>query len=316
MTLPSPTVSVIIPNWNGFELLRHCLDSLRAQEYRDFETIVVDNASSDGSQEALQREYPEVTVLSLPANVGFAGGCNAGFRAARGELVSTLNNDTEADRGWLGCIVRTMDAHPEAGSVASRLMLFDRPTTLHSAGDIYGRNGLPDSRGVWQAYGPPFDREQYVFSCCGGAATYRRSMLEDVGSFEERFFMYCEDVDLGWRAQTAGWKCVYAPDAVVYHHLSATGGGSLANYYVGRNTLWVLARNYPWTLAKRHWHRIAAAQLATARNSLRALRTQPARARLRGQVVGLLTSARWLAARRRMQNCSRVTSEHIESILD
>ena len=230
--------------------------------------------------------------------------------------MSTLNNDTEVDSEWLRCVVRTMDAHPEAGSVASRLMLFDQPTILHSAGDLYGRDALPNSRGVWQEHGPPYDCEQYVFSCCGGAATYRRAMLDEIGSFEERFFMYCEDVDLGWRAQVAGWKCVYTPEAIVYHHLSATGGGSLASYYVGRNTLWVLARNYPWPLVRRHWRRIAAAQLAMARNALHAWRGRSARARLRGQIVGLLTSLGWLVARRRMQNWCRVTNEYIESILD
>jgi len=311
-----PRVSIIIPNWNGLVLLRACLDALRRQTYHDHEVIVVDNGSSDDSVSALRSEYPEVRVLALPRNLGYSGGSNAGIRAARGEILVMLNNDTEADPHWLEELVDALDRHPVAGSAASRMMIYDQPEILHSAGDIYRTNGIPDSRGVWQPYGPPFDKESYVFGGCGGAVAYRRQMLEAIGLFEERFFMYCEDVDLNWRAQLAGWKCVYAPKAVVYHHLSATGGGSLSSYYVGRNTLWVIARNYPGALLKRHWHKIVAAQWDIARDALRAWRGAAARARLRGQLVGLLTCLRWRAARRAIQATCRVSEGYIESILE
>lgn len=311
----APRVSVIIPTYNGLALLRPCLDSLRRQTYRDFEVLVVDNASGDGTVEALRRDYPEVRVLALSTNGGYTVGCNEGVRAARGELLVMLNNDTEAEAGWLSALVDALERHPEAGSAASRMMIYSDRTKIHSAGDLYRVNGMPNSRGVWQPYGPPFDQEAFVFGACGGAAMYRRAMIEEIGGFEERFFMYCEDVDLNWRAQLAGWKCIYVPDAVVYHHLSATGGGKLASYYVGRNTLWVIARNYPATLLRRYWRQIVAAQWVVTRSALRAWRGTAARARLRGQLAGLLTCWRWIGARRSIQAHRQVSSEYIESIL-
>ena len=309
-------VSIIIPNWNGLALLRPCLDALRRQSYRDYRVIVVDNASSDASVSVLHREYPEVQVIPLATNRGYSGGSNAGIRAARGEILVMLNNDTEAHPRWLEELIDALDRHPEAGSAASRMMIHDQPNLLHSAGDIYRANGIPDSRGVRQPYGSPFDQEGYVFGGCGGAVAYRRKMLDAIGLFEERFFMYCEDVDLNWRAQLAGWRCVYAPKAVVYHHLSATGGGPLSSYHVGRNTLWVIARNYPTSLLKRHWREIVAAQWAIARDALRSWRGAAARARLRGQLAGLLSCLRWRAARQAIQATCRVGQDYIESILE
>jgi len=316
--LPRPAIraSVIIPNWNGLGLLRPCLDSLRAQTLCEFEIIVVDNASSDGSVEAVHAEYPEVRVLALDTNGGYTGGCNAGIEAARGDVLVMLNNDTEVDPAWLAELVGALDRHPDAGSVASRMMIYRERDTIHSAGDRYSRDGTPNSRGVWQAYGPPYDREAYVFGGCGGAVGYRREMIERIGAFDARFFMYLEDVDLSWRAQLAGYRCIYCPTAIVYHHLSATGGGVLASYYVGRNTLWVIARNYPTALLRRHWRAIVAAQWRVTVEALRAWRGAAARARLRGQLVGLLTSVRWLPLRQRQLGAMRVSIDEIESILE
>lgn len=310
-----PRVSVIIPNWNGWALLRPCLDALYRQTYRQFEVIVVDNGSTDDSVPAIEREYPKVRLLALSTNGGYSAGCNAGIRIASGEFLVMLNNDTEADPQWLESLVSALDRHPDAGSAASRMMIYDKPDTLNSAGDVYRRNGTPDSRGVWRIYGSPYDKECYVFGGCGGAVAYRREMLEDIGAFEEAFFMYCEDVDLSWRAQLAGWKCIYAPQAVIYHHLGASGGGVFSSYLVGRNTLWVIARNYPSALLKRHWRKIAIAQWSVARDALRSWRGAAARARLRGQIAGLLTWFRWLGIRRSIQSKRCVSNEYIESIL-
>lgn len=311
-----PRVSVIIPNWNGLRWLRPCLDSLRRQTYRNFEVIVVDNASTDGSVETLAQEYPEVRVVRMERNLGYAGGCNAGFRAARGEILVVLNNDTEADAGWLAALVEALDRHPEVGAAASRVMIYDRPHLLNAAGDLYRRDGTADSRGVWQPYGPPYDRETYVFGASGAAAAYRRQMLEEVGLFEECFFMYYEDVDLAWRAQKAGWKCLYVPEAVIYHHLSATGGGKTASYYVGRNSLWVLVRHYPSSLLKRYWRTILRTYGRITWQALRAWRGAAARARLKGMMVGMLTAWRWLAFRRTQERTTRVDDAYLERLLE
>ena len=316
---PAPGASVIIPNWNGLALLRPCLNSLAAQTLSPLdgssEVIVVDNGSRDGSVDAVQAEYPWVRVLGLSENLGYAGGCNAGIAVAQGEVLVMLNNDTEAESDWLARLVAALDAHPEAGIAASRMMLYDRRDTLHSAGDFVRVDGTADSRGVWQPYGPPWDQEAWVFGGCGGAMAIRRQVLDAVGPFEARYFMYLEDVDLNWRAQLAGWRCIYAPDAVVYHHLSATGGGVLASYYVGRNTLWTIARNYPDELYKRHRREIWGTQWKIARDALRAWRGAAARARLRGQLAALVRWPAWRAERRRAGITPRVSSEYIASIL-
>ena len=304
--------SVVIPNWNGAHHLPVCLDALRAQTYRNLEVVVVDGASTDGSQELLAGQYPEVRLLALPRNLGLTGANNAGFRTAEGEILISLNNDTEACPHFVEALVEALREHPDAGMAASKMLLFDRRDTIHSAGDGYGVDGIPFNRGVWQRDEGQFDEPGWVFGGCGGAVAYRRAMLDEIGPFDETFFMYCEDVDLNWRAQLAGWRCWYTPGAVVYHKLSATGGGPIASYYTGRNTLWVIAKNYPGTLLRRHWQRVAAAQARVARDALGAWRGEAARARLRGQLAGL---AGWRRLQRRRPTVRRASDAYIESLL-
>jgi GT2 family glycosyltransferase len=310
-----PLASVIIPNWNGIQHLPVCLEALRAQSYPRVEVIVVDNASSDGSQLLLENQYPEVRLLALERNLGLTGGNNTGFRAAQGEILVSLNNDTQAEPYFVEALVAGLMKHAEAGMAASKMRLFDQRQILHSAGDGYGLDGIPFNRGVWQQDKGQFEKADWVFGGCGGAVAYRRAMLDDVGLFDESFFMYCEDVDLNWRAQLAGWRCWYVPDAVVYHKLSATGGGPVASFYTGRNTLWVLAKNYPTALLRRYWRRVLRAQWSVTRDALRAWRGQAARARLRGQIAGLLGWPRMLGKRLVIQAARRVSDEYVEALL-
>jgi len=311
----SPLASVVIPNWNGAHHLPACLEALRAQTCSDLEVILVDNASTDGSVALVAERYPEVRLLVLGRNLGLTGGNNAGFRAARGDILISLNNDTQADPRFVEALVTALQAHPEAGMAAAKIRLFDRRDLLHSAGDGYGIDGLPFNRGVWQRDEGQFDEPGWVFGGCGGAVAYRRAMLDDVGLFDESFFMYCEDVDLNWRAQLAGWPCWYTPQAVVYHKLSATGGGPLASFYTGRNTLWVIAKNYPGTLLRTYWPHIVHAQWGICRDALRAWRGAAARARLRGQIAGFLGWPRMLKKRRAIQAARRVSDDYIASLL-
>ena len=308
-------VSVIIPNWNGAAHLPTCLDALRRQTYPDHEVIVVDNASTDASRALLAERYPEVRVVALPSNQGFAGAVNAGILAARGDLVALLNNDTEADPNWLAEAVRALDAHPAAGFAASKLRLFDRRDVLHSAGDTFSRRGEANSRGVWETDRGQYDQEGPVFSACGGAVVYRRSMLDEVGLLDEDFFFNLEDVDLAWRAQLAGYGCVFVPTSVVYHKLSATGGGVTAAYYTGRNSLWLLVKDYPAEFWRRDWRRILAAQLRVTWQALRAWRGAAARARLRGQLAGLLGLPRVWRKRRQVQASRRARLADLDRLL-
>lgn len=308
-----PRVSVIIPSHNGAYLLPECLEALWNQVYRDFETIVVDDASTDDTHDLLLG-YPEVVrVIRLPGarGHGFVAAANAGLAEARGEIVVLLNNDAVPDKEWLGALIEALDSNPWAAMAASRLMLYDRPSVFHSAGDYYGRDGVPGSRGVWQLDVGQYEREEEVFGPCAAAAAYRRAMLYDVGQaggseppgyvFDPLFWMYCEDVDLNLRARRLGYRTVYAPSARVRHRLSATGGGPLASYYVARNLIYVLAKDLPRRFIRRNLGRIIKAQAGLAWEALRHVREPAARARLRGLLTGLLTWPRVLPARRRMR---------------
>lgn len=308
-------VSVVIPNWNGARFLPTCLDSLRAQTHPPLEVIVVDNGSQDGSVELLQRSYPETRVIAWPENRGFAAAVNEGIRQARGEAVALLNNDTEADPEWLAELCRAAEAHPEAGSFASKLLLFDRREILHSAGDFYRTDGVPGNRGVWQEDLGQFDQETEVFGACAGAALYRKAMLAEIGLFDEGLGSYCEDVDLSFRAQLAGYRCLFVPQARVYHRLSATGGGPVASFYCGRNFIIVLAKNMPAALLRKHWWSILGAQLRFVKESLWHFREKAARARVRGQLAALSHLPAALKARRQLQSTRKASDQQIEHIL-
>ena len=308
------SISVIIPNWNGAAHLPTCLNALRAQAFRDFEIIIVDNASVDDSRDLLARDYAEVQVIRLDRNRGFTGACNAGLRAGRGEFLILLNNDTEAAPDWLAEVKAAFDRHPATGIVASKMLLYDRRDTLHTAGDIFKTDGTPGNRGVWQADQGQF-AEGPVFSANGGSAAYRRTMLDQVGYLDDDFFFSCEDVDLAWRAQLAGWQAIYAPRAVVYHKLAATGGGATASFYDGRNFIYLLVKDVPACIWRRHWPQIVRGQLKITLAALRAWRGEAARARLRGQLAGVLGIPKMLAKRRAIQATRKVSEAYLESIL-
>jgi len=294
-------IDIIIPNYNGAAHLPTCLDALRQQTRRDFCVVVVDDGSTDASCELLARFYPEVQVIALAENRGLAVAVNAAFDATGGEYVALLNNDTEVHPHWLEHLVGALDRYPEYDFAASKLMLFDRRDHIHSAGDYYRSNGVPGNRGVWQRDSARYNVMEEVFGPCAGAAAYRRSALEALAEdgrvLDEDLVMYCEDVDLNIRARLRGVRTIYVPRAVVYHRLSATGGGALASYYCGRNFVLVWAKNMPGALAWRFWPALLRAQIGYALESFWHIREAAARARLRGQLDSLWALPRFLRKR-------------------
>ncbi|MBL8162918.1 MAG: glycosyltransferase family 2 protein, partial [Anaerolineae bacterium] len=230
-------------------------------------------------------------------------------------FVALLNNDTEVDAGWAAAVVDAFERHPEAGIIASKMLLFDQRDRIHTAGDYFTVDGRAGNRGVWQQDSGQFDREEYVFSACGGSSVYRRVLLDQVGLLDDDFFFSLEDIDLAWRAQLAGWRCLYTPQAIVYHHLSATGGGVTASYYDGRNLIMTLVKNYPAALWRKHGIQVLRAQLRLATEALRAWRGAAARARLRGMVSGLLSIPGAWRKRRSIQASRTVSMEYLESLL-
>ncbi len=289
-------VDLIVPTYNGVDLLRACLRSLRASSFVDYHLWVVDDGSTEPIAPVVAEEAPGGEVIRFERNVGLTRGLNRAIARGSAEYVVLLNNDTEVEPGWLESLVRCADDHPSAGSVASKMRLMSDRARLHSAGDYYSVRGMPGNRGVWMLDTGQYDTTGTVFSACGGAALYRRAALDavDLGDgeiFDERLFMYCEDVDLGWRLWRAGWECVYCPEAVVYHALSATAGGTLASYFVARNLWLVIARSVPRGVLP-DFRRVAAYHLGRLARDLRHVREPAARAGLRGTMAGLTIAAR------------------------
>ena len=315
-TLDTPNlVSVLIPTWNGKDLLRACLDSLAQQTFKNCEVIVADNGSTDGTDAMLAEQYPWVRVVALERNLGFARGVHAAYGAARGELIVLLNNDTEAAPTWLAELAAAAKDHPEAASFACKVLLIQDRERLHSAGDYYGLDGVPGNRGVWEPDGPAFSERGWVFGAQGAACAYRRSLLEAIGFFDVDLVSYCEDVDLSWRANLRGFRCLYVPEARVFHHVSATGGGALASYYCGRNFIAVAVKNIPGPFWRRHWLRIVGGQLAILWEALRNIRGEAARARLRGQLAGLASIPAMLRKRRAVQEQVTADLAQVEKLM-
>jgi hypothetical protein len=240
-------ISVIVLNYNGKGFLNSCLSSLASQTYSDFEVIVVDNGSRDGSPEYVKENYPWVRLAKNDENLGFAGGTNVGIRAAKGEFVITLNNDSRADSRFIEELIKPM-ADPEVGVCAAKMLFPDG--RINSAGICISRSGAAWDRGMFEPDRGQYEFVEEVFGACAGAALYRREMLDEIGLFDEDFFLYLEDVDLAFRARLAGWKCLYVPGARVIHHHGGTAGvgSDLAVYYGNRNIVWYPIKDFPFRL--------------------------------------------------------------------
>lgn len=241
-----PLVTVVVVTWNRREYLRGCLDALFRQTYRESIVVVVDNASTDGSAELVATEYPEARLIRNGANLGFAAANNIGIHATETPYVATLNNDAEAEPGWLEALVHAAEADASLGSVASKMVLAPDPQTVDSCGVALDPAGIAWDR--WGGYpAGTVDRRTEVFGPCAGAALYRRAMLDDVGLFDEDYFAYLEDVDLAWRARLRGWRCVLEPAAVVRHAHAGTLGdtSALKRFLLARNKVWTIAKCAP-----------------------------------------------------------------------
>jgi GT2 family glycosyltransferase len=239
--------SVVIPNWNGLGLLQQCLSALEKQSTADFEVIVVDNGSSDDSVDWLKREAAWVRLIALEENLGFSAAVNQGIQASRAPYIVLLNNDTLARPDWLAQLVKAMNENPEASFGASLMLLFEPPHLIDSAGDgfsFYAGDGF--NIGAGESAGE-HSEPAWVFGACAGAAIYRRSLFQDIGLFDEDFFLVFEDVDISLRAQVAGHRCLYIPEAVVYHHRGAStaSASKQVRLRAWRNHLWVAGKNLP-----------------------------------------------------------------------
>ncbi len=247
----SPLISIVVVNYNRAELLRECLLSLAAQSYSFLEILVVDNGSSDPSLGVVRSFSDErFRLLSLDHNLGFAGGCNAAIREARGEFVALINNDAVATQEWIEELVKVIRfSGSSVGMWASKVLFFETDI-IDKAGHLIYPDGQNRGRGTGEKDTGQYKVLEETLFPDGCAALYRKRMLDEVGVFDEIFFAYGDDADLGIRGRWLGWKCLYVPDAVVYHHHSSTSGrfSTQKIYWIERNRLWLAVKNFPLPL--------------------------------------------------------------------
>ena len=251
----SPQISVVVVNWNRREYLRACLESLARQTSADFEVIVVDNGSTDGSAEMVERDWVpraelRVRLLRNAENRGFCAANNQGFAAARGQYVALLNNDAEAEPGFLAALREVFDRGERIGMAAAKILVHEDPQRIDKAGHLIYPDGQNRGRGTGELDLGQYDQVEECLWPDGCAAMYRKRMLDQIGGFDEDFFMFGDDAELGLRARIAGWQCLYTPAAVVRHHR----GGSLSPastrrlYLIERNRVLLAVKLFPWRL--------------------------------------------------------------------
>ncbi len=218
-------VTVVIPNWNGMRFLAECLAALEEQSAGRPRVIVVDNGSEDGSCDLIRLKFPWVSLIPLSSNEGFGRAVNRGIRAAETEFTALLNNDAVPEPDWLRELLAAMDANPDVGSCASKIVFYEDPGTIDSAGDSYAPWGVSFNIGHNEPDGARHGEQRRIFGPCAAAALYRKSLFDRVGLFDENFFAYYEDTDFNMRALLCGNKSLYVPGARVRHHYSGSSAG-------------------------------------------------------------------------------------------
>jgi GT2 family glycosyltransferase len=243
-------ISVVVVNLDRKDLLRKCLLSLMHQRDVSLEIILVDNGSSDGSADMVQNEFPSALIIRNSTNQGFCAANNQGIEAASGPFVALLNNDAEADPLWLAELMRAIQSCADVGMAASKILVYEDPSRIDKAGHLIYFDGQNRGRGSGELDSGQYDTMEDVLFPDGCAAMYRREMLNQIGGFDEDFFAYADDAELGLRARIAGWRCIYAPKAVVRHHRGATlGVRSMRRLHlIERNRVLLAAKLFPWSL--------------------------------------------------------------------
>ncbi len=312
--MTTPTVSLVIPNWNGLVHLKGCFDAIARQTLQPLETIMVDNGSTDGSFEFVRQRYPHIHIIALSSNHGFAYAVNRGIEAARGEFIGLLNNDTDLDDHWLERLVTALKEDQGLGSAACKMLNFYNRSMIDSAGDGLTPYGSVYNRGHGEHDGSRFHTQELVFGACAGASLYRKDVFKGVGPFDEDFVSFFEDVDMSLRLQLAGFKCIYVPDAVCYHKRGATGGKASA-YPVKmteRNLLAFYVKSFPLPLLLSMLPFIIA---GTIRRIFRAVLAGLGGPALTGYLEGLRLMPGMIRKRSLVQSTRKVDISYLKSLM-
>jgi len=246
-----PLLSVIIPNWNGKRFLEDCMDSLRGQTFQNFETILVDNGSIDDSVDFAKKHYGDfIRIIRNDKNLGFTGGNNVGIQASKGEYIVLLNNDTWVDPHWLEELAKATRFDPPIGMWGSKVCSYYQRDRIEGVGELIYWDGLCRARGQYEQDHGQYNVIEEILFPPGCGAMYRKSLFDEIGLFDEDFFAYADDSEIGIRARLAGWRCLYVPRAIIYHKNSGTGGqhSPFKAFYVERNRFWVTLKYFPLPL--------------------------------------------------------------------
>ncbi|MCH1982203.1 glycosyltransferase family 2 protein [Ruminococcus sp. OA3] len=241
-------VSVVIPNFNGISFIETCLLSLRQQTHPEFEIIVVDNGSTDGSRELVAEKFPEVRIVALPENLGFCRAVNEGILASDSPYVILLNNDTETEPDFVKELLNDIKHRKKAFSCAAKMLNMYQPELIDDAGNYYNALGWAFAAGKGQNE-KKYDTPRRIFASCGGAVIYRRELLDVTGLFDEEHFAYLEDMDIAYRANILGYQNWFCPKARVYHAGSGTSGSRYNLFkvrYSSRNNIYLIYKNMPF----------------------------------------------------------------------
>ena len=241
--------TVIIVNWNGKELLSDTLFALQLQTFYYFRTIIIDNASTDGSKEYIRKFFPNIELIEMSWNSGFAIANNVALKKIISPYTVLLNNDAVPAKEWLRNLIKALDENPQAGFAASKMLYYDNPGVIDRVGDAYTTAGVAQLRGRKEP-ASCYSKPGWIFGACAGAAIYRTDVLREVNFFDEDYFLINEDVDLSFRLQLRGYKCLYVPDAIVFHKASSSivHDSQMSVYYGHRNLEWVYLKNMPFKL--------------------------------------------------------------------
>lgn len=308
-------VSVVIPNWNGAHLIEPCLAALKRQTNPADQVIVVDNGSSDGSVKLLEQKHPDVEIVSLERNYGFAGGVNCGIERALeagATHIALLNNDAEPEPQWLDELLKVMNTQDDVAAGAGKQV--DYNGKIDTTGEVYSVWGTPFSRGRGEADKGQYDEQTDIFAATGGASLYSAAAIRSIGLMDERFFAYYEDVDWSFRARLAGWKIRYTPSAVVQHQVGSTSEklGAFRQQHMLKNTALLYTKNMPALLYWRHLPKLAVTISVKSLNLLMHLHILPL---LKAWAGIICYTPAALAERRHIQKDRQLSADQVAELL-
>ena len=325
-----PKISLVVLNWNGKQHLETCFNSINEQTYKDFETLLVDNGSNDGSVELVKEKFPWIKIISLPKNIGFPRGNNEGIKRTNGEYVLTLNNDTKLDKDTLKNLMEAVEKNPGVGLFSLKMVFFYEPNLINSTGTLVYKDGSAINRGMKKEDEGQFEQIEEILGPCAGAALYKKEMLEDIKHgedeyFDKHFWIYLEDTDLSLRAQLNGWKALYVPNSIIHHVHSATmiARSPMKLYLSERNRIWYTIKDFQLPLLLKTPYHTIKRYLKIAKNLKKSTegknsykKSEFIKALLKAWAVGLVFIPRALKKRRIVQKNKKITNKEFYNLIE